>query len=323
MATDTADRSTISRREFLKIAGVTGAMAAGCTISQGSGPAAASSGGGAFRIVHMTDMHLKPELNAAKGFARCMKTIQELQPRPDLIVSGGDMIESALPGDEAYSNKMFDLYLNVVKDSDIPIHNCIGNHDIFAWGSKGAVSPDHPLYGKRMFQQKLGLDKLTYALDHNGWKILIVDDIVQGSENPYLGTFDDATMDWVDKQFAAAAGRPKAIFTHIPVFTLGALYWRPSRGEELPIPGNLVCLNVAHILRLLEKHKVELVVTGHIHQYETHHYQYTTHIGSGAVCGNWWKGVNLGTPEGFTVIDFNADGTVTPQYMDYGWRAEA
>ncbi|MCC7145293.1 MAG: metallophosphoesterase [Phycisphaeraceae bacterium] len=328
----------LSRREFLKTTGLSAAaLAAGCAspLAQAapapdskritSGGASGGTSGGAsggFRIVHMTDVHLKPELEAAKGFAQCLAKIHELSPRPDFILAGGDMVESALPGDPEQAKRVFDLFTSVIKDCDIPIKYCIGNHDIYGWNSKGKLSPTDPLYGKKMFQERLGVAELTYGFAHKGWQFFVVDDLVQGKENPYLGTFDAKTLDFLDKGLTAAAGKPKAIFTHIPPFSLAVVYYRPPKGEELPIPGNLVCLNAFEVIRLLEKHKVELLGFGHLHQNEKIKYQYTTHVGSGAVCGNWWKGPNLGSKEGFSVFDFQSDGTFEHSYMDYGWVAK-
>jgi len=46
------------------------------------------------------------------------------------------------------------------------------------------------------------------------------------------------------------------------------------------------------------------------------------YVTSGAVCGNWWKGTRLGTPEGFTVVTV-ANGKMTTRYETYGFRSVA
>lgn len=321
------EQGELTRRDFLKAAGLgAAALSAGCALptsakAQAGASPAAGAGKQAFRVVHMTDVHMKPELDAAKGLAKCLAKIQELSPRPDFILAGGDMVESAQPGDPEQAKRVYDLFTSVIKDCSLPIKYCVGNHDIYGWGSKGKLPTTDPLYGKKMFQERLGVEELTYSFEHKGWQFFVVDDLVPGQENPYLGTFDEKTLTFLDQRMTATAARPKAVFTHVPPFSLAVVYYRPPQGENLPIPGNLVCLNAFEIVRLLEKHKVELMAFGHLHQNETIKYQYTTHVGTGAVCGNWWKGPNLGSKEGFNVFDFRPNGTFTQTYMDYGWVA--
>jgi Icc protein len=48
-----------------------------------------------------------------------------------------------------------------------------------------------------------------------------------------------------------------------------------------------------------------------------HGIQYVT---SGAVCGNWWHGTRLGTPEGFTVVSLR-NGKLTCRYETYGFKS--
>jgi hypothetical protein len=41
---------------------------------------------------------------------------------------------------------------------------------------------------------------------------------------------------------------------------------------------------------------------------------------SGAICGNWWQGTHLGTPEGFTVVSV-ANNKLTTRYETYGFKS--
>jgi 3',5'-cyclic-AMP phosphodiesterase len=47
------------------------------------------------------------------------------------------------------------------------------------------------------------------------------------------------------------------------------------------------------------------------------------YLNSGAICGNWWKGAQVGCPEGFTVLDLGRNGHVAAEYRSYGWKAKA
>jgi hypothetical protein len=46
------------------------------------------------------------------------------------------------------------------------------------------------------------------------------------------------------------------------------------------------------------------------------------YITSGAVCGNWWHGTRMGTPEGFTVVRVER-GKLSTHYETYGFQSVA
>ena len=81
--------STISRRALMSAAGAVGF---GTLIK----PIGALTRPKSFRIVHITDIHIQPELHAGDGFALCVKKIQSLNPKPDLIITGGDHVMDVL-----------------------------------------------------------------------------------------------------------------------------------------------------------------------------------------------------------------------------------
>ncbi len=62
------------------------------------------------------------------------------------------------------------------------------------------------------------------------------------------------------------------------------------------------------------------VLQGHTHVNEIVSYKGTQYITSGAVCGNWWHGPRMGTPEGFTVVSLR-EGRISTRYETYGFRS--
>jgi hypothetical protein len=64
------------------------------------------------------------------------------------------------------------------------------------------------------------------------------------------------------------------------------------------------------------------VLQGHTHVNETVVWKGVPYITSGAVCGNWWHGTHLGTPEGFTVVTV-ANGKLSTRYETYGFKTVA
>jgi predicted phosphodiesterase len=67
------------------------------------------------------------------------------------------------------------------------------------------------------------------------------------------------------------------------------------------------------------KANIKLVLAGHLHHLEQIQIDGVSYITAGAICGNWWKGAQVGCPEGFMVLDLSSDGKVTAEYT--GWNA--
>ena len=324
-------QSTLTRRGFL---GAAGAAALAASIGRGgrawaeSGNAIATSPHVAqpFRFVHLTDIHVEPELQGGQGFRKCLDAVHALDPRPDFVLSGGDLVFDILSQSEPRAKELFDLYLSIKKDCDIPWHECIGNHDVFGWSSKSKIAPDHASYGKKMVQERLGLERTTYSFDHKGWHLCVVDDIqpLKGQAG-YEGGFSEEDLHFLDNDLKAAASAPKILCTHIPVMTVTVFRNAEAKKSDphLSVSALDMCRNPGAILKLLHQHRVNLVLTGHQHENETLVYEHTTHIEDAAVCGAWWRGPHNGFPEGFGVIDVRADGTFEHQYQTYGWKADA
>ncbi len=312
--------SAISRRGLLHMAG---SAALGLALGRRAIAAEAIQSAKAFRFVHLTDIHVQPERRAEEGLRACLASIHALKPRPDIIITTGDLVMDALAASEERANKLFDLYNRICRDSDIPIRNCIGNHEVFGWQSKGRIPSDHADYGKKMSRDRLGLENTTYSFDHQGWHFCMVDDILPNEGEGYHGGISDEDMEWLDRDLAAAGDRPKAICAHIPILSVAVFRGLEARDKNtLEIQRRRVCRNPGPILELLKKHRVNLVLTGHLHQNERLELDGTTYIGEGAVSGAWWKGAHLGNPEGFGIIDVKADGAFEHRYHEYGWKAE-
>jgi len=314
----------MTRRGFFKAAG-TAAIALGPGGKLAAGADSHPPEG--FRFAHLADIHVQPALRADEGFRACMAAVHRLKPRPDFILTGGDLVMDVLGAREQSAKMLFDLYTGICKDSDISLYHCVGNHDAFGWSPKAKVSPDHVSYGKKMVMERLGLPKTTYSFDHKGWHFCVVDDVLP-SKHPrwcWQGGITEADLDWLDRDLGAVGNRPKVVCAHIPFVTVSSF-----RGQEikdanesyLKVHKASACRNPGPILSAFRKHKVNLALAGHTHENERIQYRGTTHIIQGAVCGAWWKGPHRGNPEGFGVIDVRADGSFEHHYHTYGWKAQ-
>lgn len=305
------------RRNFLASAGA----AAGVLLLPAARGIAAPSAPG-FRFVHLTDLHIQPELMAAEGVKACLAAVEALAPRPDFILTGGDLVMDAFEQDEARAKSLFGLYGKVLADNtSLPVHNCLGNHDVFGWSHKKGIGPEHALYGKKMAAEALGLEKTWHAFDHKGWRFYVLDSI-QPAGRGYEGGIDPEQMEWLEGDLKAKpAATPAVVVTHIPILTVTVIRdsERGFQGTEYRISASGMCRGAEKLSRLFAAHNVKLALSGHIHERDRIDFLGTAYICDGAVCGGWWKGPNAGVQEGFGVIDLGPDGLAAHQYHDYGW----
>src|SRR6476661_3302422 len=91
----------VSRREFLAggiasgvAAGATGLLVGGeATVVAAARESLHSSGqAGSFSFVHLTDQHVTHRRHAPEGYAKCIAAINAIQPAPDFVLMGGDMV---------------------------------------------------------------------------------------------------------------------------------------------------------------------------------------------------------------------------------------
>ena len=139
-------------------------------------------------------------------------------------------------------------------------------------------------------------------------------------ERSYHGEIDAQQMAWLaDTLESAGADMPIIVSTHIPILTA---FWSILRGNEEPPPSSVVTANAKDVIDLLHPYNVKAVLQGHTHVREIIDYHGCKYITSGAVCGDWWKGLRLGHPEGYALISLK-DGEVHWKYQTYGFEAVA
>jgi 3',5'-cyclic-AMP phosphodiesterase len=313
-----------SRRDFLRsMVGSGAAMALGGAAATradslyGADPAAEPA---RFRFVHLTDIHVQPELDAERGFRQCIAHVNALRPRPDFVITGGDLLMDTLSVDHQRAVKLWKIYDDCCRDFEMPVYNTIGNHDIVGWSSKAQVSPDHMDYGKKMFADHAGRGKVYASFDHGGWHFVLLDSIAQRPDTKeYVGSLGGEQQEWLlDDLAKAGPNKPIVFVTHIPFYST---YLQMALGSIEP-PGEKSLVADAYKLRKpLLKYDLRLVLQGHIHVRERIDYGKISYIMSGAVSGNWWKGPTLGEhPEGYGVIDVK--GTEFAYgYESFGWKA--
>jgi len=301
-----------TRREFLALLGAAGAAAAAPS-RLFAAPAKAES----FSFVFITDAHLQPELNGVVGTDMAMKRARTF--KADFAINGGDHVFDSLGVPKARALELFDLYAKTEQDLGLKVYHTIGNHDVLGIYPASGIAPTDPLYGKKLFEDRFG--KRYYSFDHKGHHFIVLDSIGITDDHAYEGRIDAEQLAWLKGDLAALpAGTPIIISVHIPIVSAFASYI-PQPATPSP-HHSLTVANANEVVDLLAGHNVLGVLQGHTHINENVEYKGTPYITSGAICGNWWKGSRMGTPEGFTVVNV-ADGRMTTRYETYGFKAVA
>jgi 3',5'-cyclic AMP phosphodiesterase CpdA len=330
---------SLTRREWLKsaLAGATAvvlpamdgpeALAQASGVRPGAPAPSIPATAGSFRFVHLTDIHVQRERNGDQGFARALKAVESLQPRPDFILTGGDLVFDVLAHGPERSRALFELFNKVLADhTSLPAFHTIGNHDVFGWSPRSGVRPDTAGYGKALARDYLRMERTYHRFDHKGWRFFCLDNIQPGGNEryPYEGFIDGPQMEWFEAELKGTDPRmPVLLCEHIPTVTVThAGHAHLVKDKSWQVPSGFICTDAARRTALYATRNVRLSLSGHIHERDRVEYLGTTYINDGAVSGNWWKGAYRGVEEGFGIIDCRPDGTFEHRYFDYGWQAK-
>ena len=304
---------SMNRRRFL---GMMGASAVVSAVPAFGAPAfGASAHAGEFSFIFLTDTHLEPELDGVHGTDLAMRQARTI--RADFAIQGGDHVFDALGVTKARALQLFDQYDKTEQDLGLQVHHTIGNHDVFGVYTASGASATDPLYGKKMFAERFG--PTWYSFDHKGVHFVVLDSIGITDDHHYEARIDQEQLDWLKGDLAGIAPRmPVIVTTHIPLATAVPFYTPPApqaaKGEGF--------INGPAVIQLLEGYNVLAVLQGHTHVNERVEFHGIPFLTSGAVCGNWWKGTRLGTPEGFTVVTV-AGGKLSTRYEATGFKSVA
>lgn len=263
-----------------------------------------------FRFVHVTDLHIQPELRAAERCRQCLDAIN--RERPAFVIAGGDLVFDALAVPRDRAKLLFDLYTDTAKRIEAPLHNTLGNHDVFGLYERSGVSPAQSGYGKKMYEDRIGAR--YYSFDVQGWHFIVLDSIGLTSSRTYVGSIDEEQIEWLRRDLERTGpSAPIVVVTHVPLST-GVLQWMMPKHDWKMIVVN----NAAEVLELLHRYNVKAVLQGHTHIVETLQYRGCQYITSGSVAGESWKGPKWGIhPEGFGVLHVEGN-SISWSYKTYG-----
>ena len=194
-------------------------------------------------IAQISDLHIKPpgelayrEVDTAAALARCVSELNRFEPRPQLVVISGDLVD--VPSPAAY-----DHLAALLAPLQIPYAAVAGNHDDAAMLRGAAFGRD--------LQRRLDVTNRTIScadLD-----VVLIDSTVRGKD---YGLLDGATLAWLDETLGGSAMRPALLFLHHPPFVTGIAHMDVQNLR-----------NAEDLAAVLRKHeRVQLVAAGHVHR---------------------------------------------------------
>jgi 3',5'-cyclic AMP phosphodiesterase CpdA len=162
--------------------------------------------------------------------------VEALPQRPDAVLLSGDVSDNG-------TDATYEAVRGIVGRLGVPIHVLPGNHD-----ERAAMRRAFDLPGS-------GSEPICYAVDVGELRLVTLDGTRPGCEG---GELDEARLQGLDAQLAAAPDRPTLLATHHPPIAIRASAW-----DEIGLPP----ADREALGAVLERHpQVRLVVAGHIHR---------------------------------------------------------
>jgi 3',5'-cyclic AMP phosphodiesterase CpdA len=268
------------------------------------------------RVAHITDIHLKDKFGAPAKFEQCLHHLQQQNPKPDLILNGGDIVFDMNKENISTINNQWDLISGIYRsECSIPTRYCLGNHDIWWYeDNKGQA-----IYGKQYALNRLQLSKPYYSFMQAGWKFIILDSVHLDIDGTwYIGKLGDEQFAWLEDELKNTdVQTPVLVLSHIPILT-ATLMIEDNIINRWQMLGGDMHTDTSKIISLFYKHpNVKLCLSGHIHLRDKVVYNNVTYICNGAVSGAWWEGNRRETHPGYGIIDLFEDGSFEEKYVNY------
>jgi predicted MPP superfamily phosphohydrolase len=161
------------------------------------------------RFAHLTDIHVKPGIIPESGMAKAFQSAQDLRPKVEFIINGGDSIMDALEADKVKTQTQWDLFKNILKkENSLPVYHTIGNHDIWGWFIKNNRPEDDHLYGKIWAMEELGLAKSYYSFIKGNWHFIVLDSVQLNPAGGYIGKLGPEQMEWLQQELTSDCSGP-------------------------------------------------------------------------------------------------------------------
>jgi 3',5'-cyclic AMP phosphodiesterase CpdA len=213
-----------------------------------------------FRFAVVTDTHVNHEEagttspwhvnRLANGRARhAFRTINTLNP--EFLVHVGDMVHPT-PTQNLYMAAV-DRFNELVRELRCPFYLTPGNHDI---GDKAIEwTPAKPISDETLAIYERAFGRSYYAFSHGSCRFLILNSLLLGS-----GLSAEAEQwAWLETELAGIRNERTFVFLHDPPFTTD-----PAETDSYD---NILMPERERLLALFAAHRVEAVISGHVHNF--------------------------------------------------------
>lgn len=228
-----------------------------------------------FTFVHASDTHIDEA--SAPRVRRMREMIDSLQPA--FVIISGDLVRDALRVPEEVARGYYELLERELSQISVPVFTVPGNHEKFGIERHlSLVSPEHPLYGNRMYRHYRGPNYFSFT--YGGVHFLGLD-TVDYDDLRYHGHVDDLQVGWIASDVAALPpSMPLVTFGHIPF--IGGGQSRTGLRESGAAPTVIEIDGQAYFRHSVYNHedvlgpiqdRLEVALQGHIHMREVLKYQ--------------------------------------------------
>ncbi|HWA57700.1 MAG TPA: metallophosphoesterase [Gemmatimonadales bacterium] len=221
-----------------------------------------------FLFIHASDTHLDSlSLPRMRRLAALIDSI-----RPAFVLITGDLVRDALRVSDTVATARYEMYLREQARIHVPVWTIPGNHEIFGIErERSHVSPDHPLYARRMYRHYLGPDYFSFNYGGVHFVGLNTEDY---DDQWYYGHVDALQLAWLQQDLALVpSSTPVVTFNHIPFLSASEMI--NGYTDEPPAPTLItvagrtsfrhVVSNAGEVLAVLRGHRFPLALGGHVH----------------------------------------------------------
>jgi 3',5'-cyclic-AMP phosphodiesterase len=195
-------------------------------------------------IAQISDLHLRTDgsllqdrIDTRRALQNCIAHVNGLDPRPDVVLATGDLVDLALPDD-------YPALRGMLSRLDMPVYVIPGNHD-----DRDAM---RRAFGDLRYLPEKG-QFLHYTVEDYSLRLIGLDTMLPGEVS---GGLCAARMRWLADRLIEQPERPTLIFMHHPPFASGIAFLDTPPFEGGEVMARLLAAN----------RQVRQVVCGHIHR---------------------------------------------------------